>query len=127
MCTTGRFKGTVVNRALLPVHGLSREMTLSVPLTQKYRAMFAILAIVYNTILATVYNTILAIVYNTEVTNYVTVMNKHIIPHHILIQGDPQRTRLQRRLNRIYVCFLIFKILCNLKLGSFVAMSINRS
>ena len=111
MCTTGRFKGTVVNRALLPVHGLSREMTLSVPLTQKYRAMFAILAIVYY----------------TEVTNYVTVMNKHMIPHHILIQGDPQRTRLQRRLNRIYVCFLIFKILCNLKLGSFVAMSINRS
>ena len=124
-----------MNRALLPVHGLSRQMTLSVPLTQKYRAMFAILAIVYNTILATVYNTILAtvyntilaIVYNTEVTNYVTVMNKHMLPHYILIQGDPQRTRLQRRLNRIYVCFLIFKILCNLKLGSFVAMSINRS
>ena len=75
-----------MNRALLPVHGLSREMTLSVPLTQKYRAMFAILAIVYN----------------TEVTNYVTVMNKHMIPHHILIQGDPQRTRLQRRLYSLY-------------------------
>ena len=42
-----------------------------------------------------------------------------------LVQGYPQRMRIQRRLYRIYtVYFLLFKILCNIKLVAFVAMSI---
>ena len=43
------------------------------------------------------------------------------------VQGYPQRMRLQRRLYRRYtVYFLIFKTLCNFKLVSSVAMSINK-
>ena len=53
---------------------------------------------------------------------------RHYFFYYYYIQGYPQRMRLQRRLYRIYtVYFHIFRILCNLKLVSFVAMAINWS